>query len=323
MAIHTLLARNPVVAPLIATLVWALYLVMARVVVFGMGLHPWAFAATQMFVAGLFMLAVAGKRDPASTARPTTWRDAISPWTLAIGAMRVVVVSSTSAALGHLPVAQASLLGTLNAPFSALLVFLLRRARFKRGETLGYVAMAVGETLIVLALPGAFGHPGALWQMLSETSAVAASLLAEFHPANRGDDIGERVRLTGWMLVSASVVFFLGWSGLGALGAVENPLTASGLGAFGDWRLWALGAVAGVLFRGPGMYLSLYSVRYSGTATYMAALGLLPFLAIGLEALAATAGIMPGPALGWSDILAATIIFCGSAAVIATKARLI
>jgi hypothetical protein len=68
------------------------------------------------------------------------------------------------------------------------------------------------------------------------------------------------------------------------------------------------------------MYLALYAIRLAGTQTYLAALALLPVVAVALEALCAALGWLPWPTLGWAEAAAATLVVSGSLLLVRLRA---
>lgn len=306
-----LLSAHPLAAPLASVVLWAVYLVASRLLMADGRYDPWAYVLIQLFAGGLFMLAVAGRAR-------IEWRHALGPATQFYGATRVFTTGATSASLTHLPVAQSSLMALVNVPLAAAILWLAGRGRPAAREAGPILLLCAGLVALVASVPGGPANPGLLWQTASEASMILGALVAERHPSNLTDDIRERARFTGVVLVVTSAMAAAAWSAAGAAGFVASPFAAGG-GAFGDPMLWLWAVLAGALLRGPGTWLTLYCLKASGTSTYVAMLTMLPFVSLGFEQIAALAGAMPGPALGPLGWTAAATILAGSLWLLAAK----
>jgi hypothetical protein len=168
---------------------------------------------------------------------------------------------------------------------------------------------------MALSLPGGLLNPAVLLELVAECAVVASTLLIEHHPENRRDDVLSRCRFTGAVLMVTAAMFILAWALSGVLGI---RLGSNAL-AFGDpaqlfasTELLLAGTLAGVLLRGPTMYLALLAVKLAGTQTYLATLALLPVACLAFEAACAVLGWLPWPILGWAEIAAGFLVIGGS-----------
>jgi hypothetical protein len=175
--------------------------------------------------------------------------------------------------------------------------------------------MIAGVAVMALSLPGGLLNPAVLLELIAESAVVVSTLLIERHPENRRDDVLSRCRFTGAVLMVTAAMFMLAWAISGVLGI---RLGADAL-AFGDpaqlfasTELLIAGTLAGVLLRGPTMYLALLAVKLAGTQTYLATLALLPVACLVFELGCAVAGWLPWPTLGWPEIAAGVLVIAGS-----------
>jgi drug/metabolite transporter (DMT)-like permease len=304
---------RPITASLVAVVLWASYLVGTRLVFTGTSVGPFAYVVSQMIAGGLFMVVLAGRgRMP--------WLDLMNWWTAAYGALRAVVIGATSLALVHLPVTQASLLGSMNVPMAAVAEWLMRGRRPPPLELLGNGLLLLAVALIVVTLPGGDAYLGLAWQVISESSAVTSGVVVWRHPANQGDSIPLRARTTGVLLVAAATVLALAWWLLAQAGVAPQPFTP-GTGGLADPELWLYGGAAGVLVRGPGTYLSLYVYRYGGIHTHMAGLATIPLAAIAFEQIVVALGWLPPSRFSSFEAAAMALVLAGSMLLLWVKAR--
>jgi len=308
---------SPLAVAVAATIAWAILLVATRVVLIRFEINAWGFTLVQLLTGGLAMMAF-GRR--ASIA----WASLLSPSIWAYGALRVVSAGASSAALLYVTVMQDTLLAAMNVPLAALVLVVVTRQRLPGGQVLAHAIMIAGIAIMAFSLPGGLLNPAVMLEVIAECAVVASTLLIERHPENRRDDIQARCLFTGTVLMVTAAMFILAWAVSGALGVSvgSNAL------AFGDFSqlfastdLLIAGALAGVLLRGPTMYLALLAVRLAGTQTYLATLALLPFACLVFEAGCALAGWLPWPALGPAEIASGLLVVCGSLLLVRLRSR--
>ena len=292
-------------------------LVATRVVLIRFEINAWGFTLVQLLTGGLAMMAF-GRRATIA------WASLLSPSIWAYGALRVVSAGSASAALLYVTVMQDTLLAAMNVPLAALVLVVVTRQRLPGGQLLAHAIMIAGIAIMAFSLPGGLLNPAVMLEVIAECAVVASTLLIERHPENRRDDIQARCLFTGTVLMVTAAMFILAWAISGALGVSvgSNAL------AFGDFSqlfastdLLIAGALAGVLLRGPTMYLALLAVRLAGTQTYLATLALLPFACLVFEAACALAGWLPWPALGPAEIASGLLVVCGSLLLVRLRSR--
>lgn len=308
---------SPLAVAVAATIAWAILLVATRVVLIRFEINAWGFTLVQLLTGGLAMMAF-GRRATIA------WASLLSPSIWAYGALRVVSAGSASAALLYVTVMQDTLLAAMNVPLAALVLVVVTRQRLPGGQLLAHAIMIAGIAIMAFSLPGGLLNPAVMLEVIAECAVVASTLLIERHPENRRDDIQARCLFTGTVLMVTAAMFILAWAISGALGVSvgSNAL------AFGDFSqlfastdLLIAGALAGVLLRGPTMYLALLAVRLAGTQTYLATLALLPFACLVFEAACALAGWLPWPALGPAEIASGLLVVCGSLLLVRLRSR--
>jgi hypothetical protein len=300
--------RSALPVAIAATIAWAVLLVATRVVLVRLGINAWGFTLVQLLTGGLAMMAI-GRRGAID------WSSLLSPSIWTYGALRVVSAGASSAALLYVTVMQDTLLAAMNVPLAALVLLLLTRRPVPGGQMLAHGVIVAGILVMALSLPGGILNPAVLFEVIAECAVVASTLLIERHPANRSDDIASRCRFTGAVLMATAAMFILAWALSGVLGI---RLGSNAL-AFGDpAQLFAssdlliAGALAGVLLRGPTMYLTLLAVKLAGTQTYLATLALLPLACLVFEMLCAGIGLLPYPVLGVAEIASGVLVIGGS-----------
>lgn len=272
---------------------WAVYAVMTRHVVAGAGLDPWAYALVQLLAGGVVILWF-GRSAPGG------WASLFAPWMLGYGVLRVAVAGSTAAGMAYLLAAQSSLLGTTAVTIGAAMALLLFRAAPSVEERRWLLVLVAAQTLLIGFLIAEGAGMGVVWCMTSELCAVASALAVERNPRNRADSPAARHRFTAETLIVTSVVLILAWSAAGAVGWTSSPWAPRGR-AFGDPELWAWGIAAGLFFRGPGQWLSLYSVRHIGAQGYLISLLCLPLLTLAFELACGAVGLTPKPSPTWIE----------------------
>jgi drug/metabolite transporter (DMT)-like permease len=292
--------RRAFLIALATALLWALYLVVTRFVVSRAGLDPWAYTLVQLLAGGVF-ISWLGRKAPGN------WRALFTPWMVGYGILRVGVTGASSAALAWLVVTQSTLLSTANVLMGALAALLVHHIVPPRLERIALAILAAGIVVLVACLQPDTAYRGALWLLASETGVVVAALAVEKHPRNRSDDIADRSRFTAETLIITSIVLIVAWSLAGALGLAHSPWDLDG-NAFGHPLLWLWGIGTGLVFRGPGQWLTFYTLRHAGTQAYLIALMLMPAFAVAIEIGAARLGLVDAPGLSTGEWIGAGLI---------------
>lgn len=298
---------------LATALLWALYLVVTRFVVSRAALDPWAYTLVQLLAGGVFIFWLGRKA-------PGNWRALFTPWMVGYGVLRVGITGASSAALAWLVVTQSTLLSTANVLMGALAALLVHRIVPPRLERIALAILAVGLGVLIVCLQPGTAYQGALWLLASETGVVVAALAVEKHPRNRSDDIADRSRFTAETLIITSIVLIVAWSAAGAAGLSRSPWDPGG-NAFGHPLLWLWGVGTGLVFRGPGQWLTFYTLRHAGTQAYLIALMLMPAFAIAIEFAAARFGLVDPPGLSPGESAGAALILLAAAGLIAARLR--
>jgi hypothetical protein len=251
------------------------------------------------------------------------WRAFQSPSIWLYGALRVISSACSSAALLYIGVMQDTLLAAMNVPLAALIIVAGSRRLPPARQFAAHGIIIAGILTMALALPGGIANPAVLLEWISETAVVISTFMIERHPLNRTDDIGARCRFTGSVLMATAAMFIMAWLLSGAMG-VRIGANALAFGdlvpLLGDPALLIGGALVGAVLRGPTMYLALYAIHLAGTQTYLAALALLPVVALALEACCAVWGWLPWPVLGGAEMAAAVLVVAGSMLLVRLRA---
>lgn len=300
--------RSALSVAIAATIAWAILLVATRLVLVRFGINAWGFTLVQLLTGGMAMM-LFGHRAPIA------WRSLLTPSIWAYGALRVVSAGSSSAALIYVTVMQDTLLAAMNVPLAALVLLLVTRERIPGRQLMAHAVMIAGVAVMALSLPGGLLNPAVLLEVIAECAVVASTLLIERHPENKRDDVLSRFRFTGAVLMVTAAMFILAWAASGALGIRlgSNALAFGDLSQlFASPELLIAGTLAGVLLRGPTMYLALLAVRMAGTQTYLATLALLPVACLFFELICALAGWLPWPTFGWPEIASGALVILGS-----------
>ena len=300
--------RLPILVTLASMLCWGALLATARVLLLRLSLDPWAFTFIQLVAGGVFLLAMAGRGgiDLSSFRRPTTWL---------LGILRVLTASAFTAALVWVSVMEASVMGLVSVPMAVAAVWLAFGRRPARGEWLGHLVVLAGIATLVAFLPGGLLHPVVAIMLFNEVCVIGATLLAESHPDNRGNDPRARLRFTGAVLLATALLFL-------AVRSVQMGITgAADWDATWNWPLLASGVVVGVLLRGPSMYLSFWAVRLVGTQNYTAASALLPLFGMAFEEAAHGLGLIEVSRLQPATALLAVVVGIGAILVVAARRR--
>jgi len=311
------MTRSALTVAVAATLAWAVLLVATRVVLVRLEINAWGFTLIQLLTGGLAMMLIGGRA-------PIAWASLLIPSIWIYGALRVVSAGASSAALLYVTVMQDTLLAAMNVPLAALVLVLITRQRLPGGQLLAHAVIVGGIAVMALSLPGGLANPAVLLEVIAECAVVASTLLIERHPENRRDDVAARCRFTGAVLMVTAAMFILVWAVSGAAGLRIGSAAL----AFGDFsalfastELLVAGTLAGVLLRGPTMYLALLAVRLAGTQTYLATLALLPLASLVLEAACGALGWLPWPHLGPLECLSGALVIGGSLMLVRLRAK--
>lgn len=302
---------------------WALLLVTSRVLLVAFGFDPWLFTFIQMMVGGAFLIAIAGR----GTGLVGALRN---PYTWAYGVLRVATAAFFTAALVHTTTANAAFLGVVSVPISMIVLWLVLSRRPSRLELPGHVVILLGLVLLAQCLDGGWRNPAVIFMILSELCVVASTLIAELHPLNQTDDMRQRARLTGIMLLASALVMLMAALGLGLvvqwvpnlrqmvpgnLAWMANPAIAF------DPYLWICAGLVGALLRGPSLFLSLKAIHRVRTENYIAGMAALPFMSLALESGASALGWLAPLSAASATTVFGTMMTLGSLCVLWARSK--
>ncbi len=293
---------------------WSVLTVGIRATLNGFGFEPWSLALAVQMMGGAALLVAAGIR-----ALPL---DPIRRWaTWVIGGLRVLTTCAFTNALLHASAGQVSQLTTVNVLLATVGALLLFGRRRRRAELPGFLVIAFGLLLLVSRLDGGWTNPAVLFVLFSETSVVAASLLAEKHPDNLGTR-RQRLALTGFVTLLSAMGLLLAWAAVGLLPAMPVGLsTADVVATLTSPWLWLMAFVLGAMLRGPATYVAFDITARLGADGYMLGMSAMPLLVMALEPAAASFGLLPPLHTGAADVAVAGLILAGGAWVIVARNR--
>jgi len=296
-------------------ILWSLLVIGMRATLFNFGFEPWTLALAVQICGGAALLFAAGLRslplDPIR--RRATW---------AIGGLRVVTTCAFTTALLHASAGQVSVLTTINVLIAMLGVFLVFRRGRRPTEIPGILLMLGGLALLIGHLEGGWSNLAVRYVLLSETSVVIASLLAERHPDNLGDR-RQRLALTGFVTLLSACGLLVLWIATAALltDAKIGPDIATVKMTLGSPWAWVMAFILGALLRGPGTYGAFLLTARLGADGYMLGMAAMPPLVMLLEQGTARLGLVPAPASALADLAVAAIVIAGGVWVVAARYR--
>ncbi len=302
-------------ASLVAVLCWATMSVAIRGEIAAFRHDAATLTLVQLAAGGVFLLAVSGGRgiERAAILLPATW---------VIGICRVISATAFTAALGYASAGKVTLLAVLNVPFGALGVWLVFRRGVRPLGIAGHAVILACLATLALGLDGGLANPAVTCLLISESSVIVASVVAERHPLNQGAGVRLRAQLTGMIMIIVAVGFLGLWT-LASLaapaGAVPLLDFAAARATLSDGWLWVIAPAVGILARGPAMYCALHAIRALGTEHYMLVLTGLPIASLLLEQAAASVGLLPPTPAAWSDFALALVM--AAAATLVIRAR--
>lgn len=270
----------------LTTVTWATLLVANRVALLQFHADAYAMTCWQLAFGGLALIIL-------SPGRAIPWRQFSMPLNWFYGFLRVLTGVTWTAALIYISSPQSGILSQTGMPMAALAAtFILRRPPHK-SEWMGHIVLLIGAGWMAWHLPGGFSNP-AVWLMLaSEVTAISSSVVAEKHPHNQVTDSWAHLRFTGVLLLITSIMFLIFPPLIGLVAPIDLPSLS--LENFFGLPTLLSGLVIGALLRGPAMVLTLRSIKLAGIETYILATSFLPFVLLGIEAIAARFTTTPSP----------------------------
>jgi hypothetical protein len=254
---------------------WAILLGINKHILHEHQISPWLFTFIEHAFGGCLFMLIAWRPSHSFLAalRWETW---------AYGALRVLSAASLTAALAHVSVFEATLMGMISLPIAAVVAYRLNHERSSGRETLAHGAIVASALALSQIAGGDHANKAFLLILLSELCVVGSVFISERHPDNKPSGFAQKMWFTGIALTTTSVVL------LGA-GLIEGVINAGAResDAQAGPEIWAAAAAAavGVGLRGPAVLLSFWSVRLVGAANYILATTLLPIFGFGFELL--------------------------------------
>ncbi len=123
-----------------------------------------------------------------------------------------------------------------------------------------------------------------------------------------------RVALCALLLVWGAVTVFLSGTSIG-------PDTTQVAATLASPWLWVMAFVLGAMLRGPATYAAFVITAKLGADGYMLAMAAMPPLAMGLEMIAASFGLVPAPKNALADLGVAGIVIAGGIWVVVAQVR--
>ncbi|MBM3533518.1 MAG: hypothetical protein FJX60_10840 [Alphaproteobacteria bacterium] len=296
-------------------ILWSLLVIGMRAALFNFGVQPWTLALAVQICGGAALLLAAGIGSlPLEPIRRwATW---------AIGGLRVVTTCAFTTALLYASAGQVSVLTTINVLIAMLGVFLVFRRGRQPMEIPGILLMLGGLALLIGQLDGGWSNLAVRYILLSETSVVIASLLAERHPDNLGDR-RQRLALTGFVTLLSACGLLVLWVAAAALlteAAIGPDIEAVTATLASPW-LWLMAFILGAMLRGPGTYGAFLLTARLGADGYMLGMAAMPPLVMGLEQAASSFALVPKPQSALADLAVAAIVIAGGVWVVAARYR--
>ncbi|MEM9565554.1 MAG: EamA family transporter [Actinomycetota bacterium] len=313
--------RRPLLVAFASVALWALLLVVSRIVLVTWDVDPWSFTFVQLIAGGVVSIvastAVVGGEASGEAVEAADWSSLRRVRTWLYGSFRVTTAAAFTAALAHTTVTYAGLLGTINLVLGVIGAAIVYGRWPGRGEYVGLALVAAGIALLVATrLDGGLRNPAVALMLVSELAVVGAALVAESHPDNAGESRTVRLRFSGVVLVLTASLFL-------ALRLAQQAIGGGPLGATIDTSpsMWIAGIVVGVTLRGPAMYTALNATRLVGAEVYLMVTASLAFAGLLLETAAGALGVVDRPTFDAIDGLLLAIIACGAVSVFAARRR--
>ncbi len=302
-------APRPLLVAFGSIALWAVLLVVSRIVLVTYDVDPWSFTFVQLIAGGAVSIAASAGGEPvdwSSLRRGRTWL---------YGAFRVTTAAAFTAALAHTTVTYAGLLGTINLVLGVIGATLVYGRWPSRPEYAGLAVVLAGVALVAATrLDGGLRNPAVALMLVSELAVVGAALVAESHPDNAGESRNVRLRFSGVVLVLTASLFL-------ALRLVQQAIDGGPLGDTVDTSpaMWIAGIVVGVTLRGPAMYTALNATRLVGAEVYLMVAASLAFIGLVLETAAGALGVADPPTFDAIDGVLLVTIASGAVSVFAVR----
>ena len=238
------------------------------------GVHPVALLLIAMVIASLVMIASRGGPGPEALRIMGAWQS------IAIGLMIFLLETSYYIALLYVSPAEGSLLTRVSIPIAMLAVWVLLARPPRPLALAGHVAILAALGVLLAGLEPQAAYGGGLGALATALFFVSRSFIVERHPWNRAArTVGERVRITGLVMLSAALVCWALTLGLVAL-AASGLLPAGPLlprpAAFADRATLGCALLVGLLILPSMFYLSFSALARIGAESFTAVGAFIP-----------------------------------------------
>lgn len=292
-----------IIVTISAIFCWAVLSVTSRVLLVNFNLDPWMFSFIQLCAGGITLLAISGRTGLkiSSFTRPSTW---------ILGALRVLSAALYTAVLVWVSVLEAGILGALNMPVIALVVWAMTKRCPAQFEWLGHLLLLVAVFVLAMRLENDLRTATLSLMALNAVCLTAMNLLAERHPDNISNKPGVRIRFTGAVLLVTAVLF-----------AAGRIIQQSPADAPADLTLIVAGVVVGIVLRAPAMLLAFWSIQLAGAQGYTAAISLLPIFGMAFEQAAVASGLLTESRFQIETVYLAGMVILGTLLILGARRR--
>ncbi|MEM1382848.1 MAG: EamA family transporter [Pseudomonadota bacterium] len=284
-----------------AILFWALLSVVSRILLVNYEFNPWLFSFLQLVAGGAALLGISLRRGAAwnSFNRTATW---------VLGALRVLSTALYTSVLAALSVLEAGILGAVNLPVIALVVWILSKRRPRAPEWVGHALILLAVVLLTQGLEEGIRNTALGLMGLNAICVAAMNLIAERHPENSTDSPVGRAWFSGVVLVITAAVFL-----------AVRLLHGDGIAHLFDTPLVVASIAVGVLLRAPAMFLAFWSIRAAGAQGYTAAIALLPLFGMAFEQSSVWVGLLDVSRFQMTAAYLAVIALAGTLIILAAR----
>ncbi|PCI89067.1 MAG: hypothetical protein COB24_00895 [Hyphomicrobiales bacterium] len=293
--------ETPLFVIMICVLAWSLTSVLGRIILLEYNLAPATFTFIQMLSGGFALVLLNPKRIKSIGFVPLKQ---LHTW--GFGSFRVISASFYSGSFLYLTATNTAFLGGTAISLSVIFVWLLLGRKPKWIELPGHIVLLISWYFLAMEIDGQFSNPGIWLLLVSQVFITFAIILGETHPLNQNNNSGDTLYLTGMLLV-ASAVILLSLSYAASLVEAQLPADYYPIlrGHIAGFVLrdmfnpyaWICGFLTGASFRAAAIYYSLRAVKLASSEFYLGSMAMMPFVNMGLEAIATRLGYLPYMAL--------------------------
>lgn len=238
------------------------------------GVHPVALLLIAMIVAGAVMIASRGGPGPEAARIMLAWQS------IAVGLLIFTLETSYYVALLYVAPTEASLLSRISIPMAMAVAWLVLARRPGALALGGHCAIVAALAALLAGKDTQAALGGGLGALATAASFVVRSFIIERHPWNRAArTIGERVRITGLVMLSAALVCWLltlAAIGLVAAGALPRTRLLPSPAAFADGVTLLSALLVGLLILPSMFYLSFSALARIGAESFTAVGAFIP-----------------------------------------------